>query len=410
MAFNTLIYLGMFLPLVRCGYNRLYETSCSHPADVVFLLDCSGSLRRDEFYEQLNFMRNFVSEADVSRNVVRVSLVTFSTYPRTEFFLKDYRTKRDVMAAISRTRYRGGRTHTWTALDYIRKYSFSPKFGSRPGVPKILIVITDGGSNERYKTIRSARLMKTRKIRTYAIGIGNQLNYEELVNLASKSSFIFHVPNSHSLKKIQNDVRRNVCRSVCDIWPADIVFLLDDSTSIWDNDYQKQLTFLSDFVKDITIGPKKSQISVVTFSSRPKTQFWLRDHLSKTAVLSAIKHIDRMYGDTYTADGLRMIREHSFSPRYGGRIKASHIVIVVTDGKSTIPTETVNQAKKLHDTKAIVFAIGVGRRVDPIELNNIASERQFVFQVDSYDALTTIKTKLSQKVCTLSITRVGEWD
>ncbi|GAB1603461.1 collagen alpha-1(XIV) chain-like, partial [Argonauta hians] len=398
-----------FLPLVRCSYNRFLETSCSHPADVVFLLDCSGSLRRDEFHEQLKFMRNFVSEAEVSPKVVRVGLVTFSTRPKVEFSLNRYRSKRDVMAAISRTRYRGGRTHTWLALDNVRKYAFSSKYGARFGVPKILIVITDGGSNERTKTIRAAKLLKTKKIRTYAIGIGNQINYDELVSLATKNTFIFHVPDSYSLRRIQNDVRRNVCRSVCDIWPADIVFLLDDSTSIWDNDYKKQLSFLSDFVKDITIGPKKSRIGVVTFSSRPKTQFRLGDHMSKTEVLSAIKHIDRMYGDTYTSDGLRMIREHSFSPRYGGRLKASHIVIVITDGKSTIPRETVNQAKKLHDTKAIVFAIGVGRRVDPKELHNIASESQFVFQVNSYDALATIKTKLSQKVCTLTVTKVGEW-
>ena len=196
---------------------------------------------------------------------------------------------------------------------------------------------------------------------------------------------------------------------VCDIWPADIVFLLDDSTSIWDNDYKKQMDFLSSFVKDITIGPKKSRISVVTFSSRPKNQFWLRDHQSKNEVLSAIKNINRMYGDTYTSDGLRMIRENSFLPRHGGRIKASRIVIVVTDGKSTIPRETINQAKKLHNAKATVFAIGVGRQVDPKELNAIANSPKYVFTVDNYSALASIKKKLSQKVCTLHVTNVSDW-
>ena len=158
-------------------------------------------------------MKRFVAEAAVSPAIVRIGLVTFSTYARSEFHLGDYRNKRDVMNAISRTRYRGGRTHTWVALDYIRKNSFSKKSGGRDGVSNILIIITDGGSNERWKTVKAAQEIKSMPIRIYAIGIGKRVNYYELLDLATRSEYIFQVPNSNSLKHIQNAVRRNVCRS-----------------------------------------------------------------------------------------------------------------------------------------------------------------------------------------------------
>lgn len=54
------------------------------------------------------------------------------------------------------------------ALTFILDTSFKAKFGSRPGVPKIVILITDGKSED--DVISPARSLREAGIELFAIG------------------------------------------------------------------------------------------------------------------------------------------------------------------------------------------------------------------------------------------------
>lgn len=74
-------------------------------------------------------------------------------------------------------------------------------------------------------------------------------------------------------------------------------------------------------------------------------------------------------------------------------------MVVITDGKSTDPAQTIKEAKTLHGTNISVIAVGIGRGVDNNELNVIATDPQYVLNVDDFDALKKIYGSVHELAC-----------
>lgn len=93
---------------------------------------------------------------------------------------------------------------------------FKDAKGSRPGVPKIAIVFTDGQSTDRRTTAEQARLLKNMGVRVLSIGIGSGVNNQELVTIASLPEDVFQVTNFDVLSTIQKQVTNTTCeKSKC---------------------------------------------------------------------------------------------------------------------------------------------------------------------------------------------------
>ena len=74
-----------------------------------------------------------------------------------------------------------GTTNTASALDLVTNNMFN---SDRPNVPNIAIIFTDGGSNNKKATIKSALLAK-RKMTIVTVGIGGWTDQYELKAIAS---------------------------------------------------------------------------------------------------------------------------------------------------------------------------------------------------------------------------------
>ncbi|CAH1791714.1 unnamed protein product [Owenia fusiformis] len=184
--------------------------------------------------------------------------------------------------------------------------------------------------------------------------------------------------------------------------PADIVFTLDSSSSIWGPDYRKQIEFVQDMAGSFQIGPDMTRIGVSQFSDRVHLLFRLKDYKNVDDVQTALYYTRRRYGGTNTAAALRHMGNRMFSNSYGGRGgDVPRIAVVITDGISSDRKKTVLEAKQLHQKGVTVFAIGVGANINKKELEAIASDpdEQYVYTVDNYDALDTIKNMLAMKAC-----------
>ena len=70
---------------------------------------------------------------------------------------------------------------------------------------------------------------------------------------------------------------------------ADVVFIVDASSSEGPLGFQKQLDSVSRIVNDFHIGPDNVQISLVSFSESAHAQFYLNLWLTKIQVLAAIQ-------------------------------------------------------------------------------------------------------------------------
>ena len=180
--------------------------------------------------------------------------------------------------------------------------------------------------------------------------------------------------------------------------PADIVFVLDASGSIWAPDFQKQLKFVEDIVGVFDISPSMTRVGVMTFSSRPRREFYLDKYETDKEVKDAIGKITQTRGTTHTAKALRSLTKHYFS-RAQTRSGAVKLAVVITDGKSENPTATMKQARLVREAGINLFALGVGKAADQDELVNIAGREDRVFKADNYDALHSIRDILAIETC-----------
>ena len=183
---------------------------------------------------------------------------------------------------------------------------------------------------------------------------------------------------------------------------ADIVFVLDSSSSIWIVDYKKQLKFVADLVESFDVGKGKSQIRVgaLTFSDRAYLEFPLDRYTDPAELKEAILNIAYRTGRTNTADALSLLKTQLESNLQTN--KGPTVAIVITDGQSSDPIATKLEAKKLHQLGINVYAIGVGnsRMYDINELKAIASDPDNgVYTVSSYSALTQITQKFHIQPC-----------
>ena len=125
------------------------------PSDIVFVVDESGSIGTAHFEQVKSFLSHLVGRLDVDSGSTRVGLVTYSTRIGTVFNLNDYRSVASLQWAISSLRYSRGKTNTADALAYVRTRMLTPMAGDRSNVPNVVVVLTDGQSNDPPSTLVS---------------------------------------------------------------------------------------------------------------------------------------------------------------------------------------------------------------------------------------------------------------
>jgi hypothetical protein len=82
------------------------------PADLIFLLDGSGSEGAANFKRQLQFVSNFTKQFEIGSNNTRVALTSFGTTVHNEFFLNQYTDNASVLNHINNAKYPDGETNT----------------------------------------------------------------------------------------------------------------------------------------------------------------------------------------------------------------------------------------------------------------------------------------------------------
>lgn len=189
--------------------------NCQGYADVVFLLDSSGSITKGNFDKQLDFTgrlaSNFRLRTNNERAGYQVSVVSFSGSVREEFGLSAYTNRNTMLQKIKSIEYMSQNTDTHKALKYALQNSFERDNGGRGDAVKIIIVVTDGRSNQPSETAKWAREVKAAGILVIAVGVGGGVDRDELVTIASGRQNIFTVDNYDMLDTIREAIGSRTC-------------------------------------------------------------------------------------------------------------------------------------------------------------------------------------------------------
>jgi len=132
------------MPALNCVVALPPPIEC--PADVIFVLDESGSIGRTNFNLMKSFLSQLVSRLDINSGNTRVGLVTFSGSVGTTINLDAHSSVASLQSAISSLVYAEGATNTDIALAHVRTRMLTSAAGDRSNVPNVVVVLTDGGS------------------------------------------------------------------------------------------------------------------------------------------------------------------------------------------------------------------------------------------------------------------------
>ncbi|XP_067901672.1 collagen alpha-1(XII) chain-like isoform X2 [Heterodontus francisci] len=188
-------------------------------------------------------------------------------------------------------------------------------------------------------------------------------------------------------------------REVCLGAKADLVFLVDGSWSIGDENFNKILKFCFDTIGALdNVSPLGMQISLVQFSDDAKAEFKLNTYSDKVKVLAALQMIPYKGGNTKTGRALKFLRDNVFIYPNGMRKTVPKVLVVVTDGRSQ--DEVKKPALTLQEAGYSVFVVGVAD-IDVTELKNIGSKpsERHLFIVDDFDAFKKIQDELITFLC-----------
>lgn len=129
------------------------------PAEVFFLLDSSSSIWIVDFRKQLKFVSELVENFDIGPDSTRVGVASFSNRYHENFALGTYSNVKDIQRAVQAIPHYTGNTYTFDALDGVRRSGLRENV-VRPGVTKIVVVLTDGASQDPKLTEEAAMKLK----------------------------------------------------------------------------------------------------------------------------------------------------------------------------------------------------------------------------------------------------------
>ncbi|XP_059376861.1 collagen alpha-1(XII) chain-like isoform X4 [Carassius carassius] len=193
--------------------SEAVKCSVSAIADLVFLVDGSWSVGRENFKYIRSFIWAMAGAFDIEEDKTRVAVVQYSSDTRTEFNLNQYYRRPDVLRAIKNLPYKGGNTMTGDAMDYLVKNTFTAAAGARKGFPKVAMIITDGKSQDPVGEY--AERLRNIGVEIFVLGIKGA-DEDELKEMASAphSKHIYNVPNFDMINQVQKELITQVCSGV----------------------------------------------------------------------------------------------------------------------------------------------------------------------------------------------------
>jgi hypothetical protein len=183
--------------------------------DLGFVLDASGSVGLANYRLQLEFTKDLLRRVNVGNNKTHVGIINYSTLYETLTWLNTDYDLQEKLLRVNQAQYYGDTTDTASALRQANNV-FSFERGLRQpeeGATPVLFVITDGASNNRVATIEAAAVLKGKGIHLVSVGVGSQLDLNELYAICTPpaSDNYFAMSNYAALEQKLNQFTSKSC-------------------------------------------------------------------------------------------------------------------------------------------------------------------------------------------------------
>uniref|UniRef100_A0AAR2J600 VWFA domain-containing protein n=1 Tax=Pygocentrus nattereri TaxID=42514 RepID=A0AAR2J600_PYGNA len=179
------------------------------PMDAVILFDDSLSITNEDFKRMIQFIKDII-KAFIEDDRAQVGVAKFSTHVSAVFNFENYALKRNVDELMKDVSHSKGQTYTTSAIRYVLNSMFQESVGMRNKSQKLLVVITDGKSNDKDPLDTVISQAKKRGITRFAIGVGHQYSRDELEEIASSNDFVFTTASFSALANILKELTQKI--------------------------------------------------------------------------------------------------------------------------------------------------------------------------------------------------------
>ncbi|KAH9504280.1 hypothetical protein Btru_064516 [Bulinus truncatus] len=387
-------------------------TGCSKTvSDIVFAIDSSFSLYPEDFQSQLVLINSLIDSFSIGLNNIQVGVVSYGTQVEENIKLNDFDSKHLLKIAVGRIVQLNQGTMTHRAIHHIHTTMFRPENGGRPWAKKQIILITDGRSENETATLIEASEARSKKIEIFSIGVGQAVNVFEIRAVASepKESHVFKVDNFKALLSIDQTLSNAACHdnhagqiyeteTECLHKTADVVFLVDSSSSIWNRDFLTYEKFVENVMLSYDIAPNLTRVGVIAFSDAPLIIVEMNDIQSKENIKTFWK-IPHISGSTNTEKAIEYAWTKMLEEGRDSRPDAAQVLILLTDGHSDDNDKAVKKAQFLKSKGVDIFVIAVGIQSNIKDLIKIASSEDHYFNVEKSKDLLSLNKQLVKGTC-----------
>uniref|UniRef100_A0A669PNV7 Matrilin 2 n=1 Tax=Phasianus colchicus TaxID=9054 RepID=A0A669PNV7_PHACC len=187
----------------------------------------------------------------------------------------------------------------------------------------------------------------------------------------------------------------------CTEGPVDLVFVIDGSKSLGEDNFEIVKQFVSGILDTLEISPKAARVGLLQYSSEVRTEFTLRQFSTTKDMKKAVSQMKYMGRGSMTGLALKQMFERSFTETEGARPLSANIPrisIVFTDGRAQ--DEVSDWAARAKRSGIIIYAIGIGKAIEE-ELLEIASEPSYkhLFYAEDFTAMEDISEELKVQIC-----------
>ena len=162
-------------------------------------------------------MKTLSSKFYSGRGGIRASVVTFSSYADLSIKFNEYNKAAAFSEAVDNIPLMGLQTRIDKALRLTQTKMFTKQHGARIGVPRVIILLTDGSQtwNEGAEDpVVIAKELRKLGIRIIVVGIGDEIKYSELNGIAGKNNRVFTADSFDQL--ISEEFIQKISSNTCD--------------------------------------------------------------------------------------------------------------------------------------------------------------------------------------------------
>ncbi|XP_052803702.1 vitrin-like [Mya arenaria] len=146
--------------------------------------------------------------------------------------------------------------------------------------------------------------------------------------------------------------------------PKDVVFLIDESSTLLQTDHQAIVRSLTDVARALNIGPTEYQVGLYGYSNHPTEKFDLDANTYQNELVQSIQQADLLQRNHFASDASAAVEylvSTALTPQHGDRAGYPDSVVIITDPNSSRRTHlTALDRFTLENRASNIMVVSVG--------------------------------------------------